>query len=76
VPSSTHWATVCAKCKKVVPKKTAETDAIFEQLAVERVAVQDDPTKLRLSLDAKATVLIGAYSRRGKSRFGGQSHGS
>jgi hypothetical protein len=31
--------------------------------------VQNDPTKLRLSLDAKATVLIGAYSRRGKSRL-------
>jgi hypothetical protein len=32
------------------------------------LAVQADPTKLRLSLDAKAVVPIGAYSRGGKSR--------
>jgi hypothetical protein len=31
--------------------------------------VQDDATKLRFSLDAKATVLIGDYSRGGKSRL-------
>lgn len=31
--------------------------------------MQDDPTTLRLSLDAKAVVLIGNYSRGGKSRL-------
>ena len=31
--------------------------------------MQDDATKLRFSLDAKATVRIGAYSRGGKSRL-------
>ncbi len=31
--------------------------------------MQGDSTKLRLSLDAKATVLIGAFSRGGKSRL-------
>ena len=31
--------------------------------------MQDDPTTLRLSLDAKAVVLIGDYSRGGKSRL-------
>ncbi len=31
--------------------------------------MQDNPTQLRLSLDAKAVVPIGAYSRGGKSRL-------
>jgi hypothetical protein len=47
-----------------------ETDAIFRNLteAHRRAASQADT--LRLSLDAKAPVLIGPFSRGGKSRLG------
>ena len=52
------------------PKKLKETDAIFQQLSrVHQRAVQSEDT-LRLSLDAKAPVLIGPFSRGGKSRLG------
>jgi hypothetical protein len=44
------------------------TDAIFEQLASVNHQAADDPTILRLSLDAKATVKVGPFSRRGKNR--------
>lgn len=56
-------------CRKVAPKKTAETDRIFAKLEEMRQMAQVDPTILRLSMDAKATVLIGAYSRGGKNRI-------
>jgi Rhodopirellula transposase DDE domain len=47
-----------------------ETDAIFTNLteAHRRAACSEDT--LRLSLDTKAPVLIGPFSRRGKSRTG------
>ena len=63
------WAIICVACRRVVPKKTSDTDAIFAQLTDLRAAVANDATVLRLSLDAKATVLIGDYSRRGKTRL-------
>jgi Rhodopirellula transposase DDE domain len=44
------------------------TDAIFEQLDMVKEEVHQDPTVLRLSLDAKAVVKIGPFSRGGKSR--------
>lgn len=44
------------------------TDAIFEQLASVNQQAEDDPTILRLSLDAKATVKVGSFSRGGKNR--------
>jgi Rhodopirellula transposase DDE domain len=44
------------------------TDAIFEQLEFETEEAQQDPSVLRLSLDAKAVVKIGPFSRGGKSR--------
>lgn len=44
------------------------TDAIFERLAIVNQEAQEDPTILRISLDAKATVNVGCFSRRGKSR--------
>ena len=56
-------------CRRVAPKKTAETDDIFAKLAEVRQQAQADPTILRLSMDAKATVLVGAYSRGGKNRI-------
>jgi Rhodopirellula transposase DDE domain len=50
------------------PKRVKQTDAIFEQLkTVNRRADRADDT-LRISIDAKATVNIGPFSRRGRSR--------
>ena len=50
------------------PKRVKQTEAIFEQL--KRVNPQADAADdmLRISLDAKATVSIGPFSRRGYSR--------
>ena len=45
-----------------------ETDAIFEQLGQVHAQAKTDPTVLRLSLDAKAGVKVGPYSRHGKTR--------
>ena len=56
-------------CRRVVPKKIPETDAIFEQLAQVNSRADAAEQVLRLSLDAKATVLIGDYSRGGRSRL-------
>jgi hypothetical protein len=44
------------------------TDAIFDQMASVNAAALDDPTVLRLSLDAKAGVKVGPCSRKGKNR--------
>lgn len=49
-------------------KKLPETDAIFERLAEVNPAADADPTILRMSVDAKATVLLGRFSRGGASR--------
>jgi Rhodopirellula transposase DDE domain len=50
-----------------------ETDAIFQNVAeVHRRAIASEDT-LRLSLDAKAPVLIGPFARGGKSRRGTQA---
>src|SRR5262249_50622211 len=54
--------------KKSVPQKIEETDAIFEQLGQTHAQARQDITILRLSLDAKAAVNIGPFSRRGKTR--------
>jgi len=48
-------------------KKIADTDAIFVKLEEIRQEVQADKSVLRFSMDAKATVLIGDYSRGGQS---------
>jgi Rhodopirellula transposase DDE domain len=52
----------------VCPKKIKETDAIFEQLAQVHEQARADKTVLRLSMDAKALVKVGAFSRQGQSR--------
>jgi hypothetical protein len=49
-------------------KKVEMTEPIFEQLAIVNKQAKDDPTILRLSLDAKATVKIGNFARGGKTR--------
>jgi transposase len=47
-----------------------ETDAIFRQLAAAHQQAAAAEDTLRLSLDAKAPVLIGPFSRGGRSRRG------
>jgi transposase len=50
------------------PKKVKQTDAIFEEL--KRVNPKADRAEdtLRISIDAKAAVNVGPFSRRGRSR--------
>ena len=52
------------------PQKVPQTDAIFNHL--KRVNPEADRTRdtLRIPIDAKATVPIGPFSRRGQSRTG------
>jgi hypothetical protein len=50
-------------------KKLPETDAIFERLAQVNPDADADATILRLSIDAKATIPIGLFSRGGDSRL-------
>jgi len=49
-------------------KKIPETDDIFKQLHKLHAEADEDETILRVSMDAKATVLIGLFSRGGKTR--------
>ena len=49
-------------------KKIPETDDIFKQLHKLHEEANEDETILRISMDAKATVLIGLLSRGGKTR--------
>ena len=61
--------TSCARSRRASrKKKIPETDAIFDELARCHQAAAQDETVLRLSLDAKATVAVGAFSRGGRSR--------
>ena len=46
-----------------------ETDAIFAHVAAARERAAADPFCLRTSIDTKATVKLGPFSRRGKSRL-------
>jgi Rhodopirellula transposase DDE domain len=50
-------------------KKIAETDAIFTQLNVVHQRSAQEESILRVSLDAKATVKVGLFSRGGRSRL-------
>jgi hypothetical protein len=50
-------------------KKIKQTDAIFDQLDQIHAQTDNDETVLRISIDAKATVHVGPFSRRGKSRI-------
>jgi hypothetical protein len=47
-------------------KKTKDTDAIFANVQAAREQYQDDPETLEISLDTKAKVNEGDYSRGGK----------
>jgi hypothetical protein len=50
-------------------KKIKETDAIFERLSQINPEADQADDLLRLSLDAKAPVDVGSFSRGGKSRI-------
>jgi len=54
------------KCRP--QKKIPETNDIFKQLHELHTEAAEDETVLRISIDAKATVLIGLLSRGGKTR--------
>ena len=51
-------------------KKIKETDAIFDNVRQENQAADDDPDVVRISMDAKAKVAVGDFSRDGESRGG------
>jgi len=54
------------KCRPL--RKIPETDAIFKQVHRINDGADSSPEKLRISMDCKATVKIGSFSRGGKSR--------
>jgi transposase len=58
----------CVACRRVAPKKIPETDAIFEELARLHTQAKQDKRILRISMDAKATIPVGWFSRGGQSR--------
>ncbi len=49
-------------------KKIKETEAIFANVRQENQAADDAPDVIRISMDAKAKVSVGDYSRDGESR--------
>jgi hypothetical protein len=49
-------------------KKIPQTDAIFENVRQENQAADDSPDVVRISMDAKAKVDVGDFSRDGESR--------
>jgi len=49
-------------------KKIAETDAIFENVRQENQAADASPEVVRISMDTKAKVDVGDFSRDGESR--------
>src|SRR5260221_5018692 len=63
------WATDYGLSAKVCPQKIQETDAIFEQLASVHKQAREDNSVLRLSIDAKARLNVGPFSRHGLSRI-------
>jgi hypothetical protein len=52
------------------PKRVPQTDAIFDQLKGVNSEADRAKDTLRISIDAKATVNVGPFSRRGRSRTG------
>lgn len=51
-------------------KKTAETSPIFDHVKAVRKEMKDDPSTLEISMDTKAKVSEGDYSRGGKNPDG------
>ena len=75
--SSTVWAIACESVVKAKPqKKIPETDAIFENIKAKAKDMADAYTSggvKRLSVDSKATVKLGDYSRGGLTRGNNQA---
>jgi hypothetical protein len=55
-------------CKNEGSKKTDLTDPTFENVRTANALADADPRTLRISVDTKANVNIGEYSRGGRSR--------
>lgn len=55
------------KCEPI--RKIHETDAIFEQVKSVNSTTDKDPDAIRISMDCKAVVKIGPFSRGGKNRI-------
>src|SRR5216684_193485 len=69
LPTATTIATkLNESSEKQTQKKLPATDAIFEQLKQVNALADADPKVLRISMDAKATVKVGNFSRGGKKR--------
>jgi hypothetical protein len=49
-------------------KKTAETDAIFDNVRAVRQQYEDDAETLQISVDTKAKVSLGEYAQGGKNQ--------
>jgi Rhodopirellula transposase. len=49
-------------------KKNEWTDQIFKNVHEVNAEADSDPKTVRISVDTKATVHVGDYSRNGKSR--------
>jgi len=63
------------KVRKCLPlKKIPETDAIFEEVHRVNQAADQDGGILRISLDTKATVKVGTFSRGGYNRQGDNAY--
>jgi hypothetical protein len=57
------------KVRKTMPlKKIKKTNAIFDNVSAAHARASQDPTILRISIDTKAKVKIGPFSRGGKTR--------
>ncbi len=57
------------RLQKIKPrKKLPETDAIFANIASINQELKTNPHQYRLSIDTKAKLAIGDFSRRGKTR--------
>ena len=55
--------------------KTKDTDAIFANVKAAREEARDDPETLEISIDTKAKVKVGEYSRGGKNPDGQRRKG-
>ena len=62
------WLSVAHCGEHEGSKKTSETDAIFENVWEMNALADADSETLRISIDTKATVNIGEYSRHDRSR--------
>ena len=57
------------KVQKTKPhKRIKKTDAIFEQVHKANKAADNNPKEIRISIDAKARMNIGNFSRGGRNR--------